>query len=58
MNPMTDAQMKKLVKVLSDPEAAMAALPQAEREAYERAQQSVVDARRYAEAHAHEHFIY
>lgn len=46
--PMTDEQLAELARLLSDPEAAMTALPQAEREEYERCQQSVVRARHEA----------
>jgi hypothetical protein len=38
-----------LIEILSDPEAAVEALPESERRMYEECQQSVVDARRAAE---------
>jgi hypothetical protein len=46
--PMTDEQVAEVARVLSDPDAAMAALPEAERLEYERCQQSVVRARHEA----------
>lgn len=45
---MTDEQLAELVRLLSDPDAAMAALPEGERLEYERCQQSVVRARHEA----------
>ncbi len=45
---LSDEQLAELVRVLSDPNAAMAALPEAERLEYERCQQSVVRARHEA----------
>lgn len=57
--PLSDeAELDKLARLLSDPEAAAACLPQEEHEHYERCQRSVVEARRYAEAHAHEHYVW
>ena len=44
-----------LVAMLTDPDVlAGKYLPQAEQDEYRRCQQSVIAARRYAEAHAHE----
>jgi hypothetical protein len=54
---MSDERRAKLADLLSDLTKAEAALPQAERDRYRRAQQSVVDARRHAERTAHEHWI-
>jgi hypothetical protein len=48
IEPMTPEQLAEMARLLSDPEALSAALPQAEREEYERCQQSVVRARHEA----------
>jgi hypothetical protein len=52
-NPHSDAVSEeadpKLVAILTDLDAACDALPQEEKEEYERCQQSIVDARRAAE---------
>jgi hypothetical protein len=54
---MSDKELQRLAALLCDVEAAIALLPEDERKRYTEAQQSVVDARRYAERHAHEHWI-
>lgn len=50
-------ELAELAAVLIDVDAAVALLPPEERAEYARCQQSVIDARRYAERHAHEHWI-
>lgn len=54
---MTDAKKRKLITLVSDPEAAFRQLPKAEREAYEAAQRSVVEARRAAQAEGNRIYI-
>lgn len=53
----TPEQLADMARVLSDPDAAMAALPEAERLEYERCKQSVIDARRAGGRIAHELWI-
>jgi len=55
---MTDDQLLEVARLLSDPDAAAACLPDAERLEYERCQRSVVEARRYATIHAGEHYVF
>lgn len=56
---MSEITFEELVAILSDPDVlAGKYLPQEEQDEYRRCQQSVVDARRYAEAYAHEHCIW
>lgn len=45
----SELDLEKLRELVSDPERADEALPKEEREGYDEAQQSVVDARRKAE---------
>lgn len=54
---MTPERLAEVAAVLVDVDACIALLPAEERAEYERCQQSVIDARRYAERHAHEHWI-
>jgi hypothetical protein len=45
----SEGETERLVEIVADLERAVAALPEAERRAYERAEDSIVDARRSAE---------
>lgn len=50
--------IEELTAMITDPDVfAGKYLPQEEQDRYRAAQQSVIDARRYAEVHAHEHYI-
>lgn len=51
------ARLAQLAAFLTDVRAAIALLPPEEQAEYDRCQQSVIDARHYAERHAHEHWI-
>lgn len=55
--PSNKAVDPKLVEICADLDAAVAALPKAEQEEYERCQQSIVDARRAAESEGHRIWI-
>jgi ADP-heptose:LPS heptosyltransferase len=55
--PWTPEQLAEFAALLTDVNAAIALLSPEERAEYERCQQSVIDARRYAERHAHEIWI-
>lgn len=57
MTSQGDAQLEQLAAVLIDVDACIALLPVEERAEYERCQQSVIDARDYAQRHAHEYWI-
>jgi hypothetical protein len=54
---LTDEQLAEIARLLIDPDAD-ACLPEEEWLEYRRCQRSVVEARRYAEAHAGEHYVY
>lgn len=53
----TREQLADMAALLIDVDACIALLPPEERAEYERCQQSVIDARAYAERHAHEYWI-
>lgn len=53
----SDVVDPRLVALLCNVEEAVKLLPLEEQEAYARAQQSIVDARDYAQRHAHEYWI-
>lgn len=54
---MADRKLEELAALLMDVEAAVERLPEAERQKYRDARDSVIAARRYAERHAGEHWI-
>lgn len=49
--------LERLAALLADPDAAIALLPESEQQRYREAQESVIEARRYAQRHAHEIWI-
>lgn len=49
--------LAKFMALLTTVEGVLSLLPPEEQAEYKRCQQSVIDARRYAERHAHEHWI-
>jgi hypothetical protein len=52
-------RLERLAALLTDPDVlAGKHLPQEEQEEYRRCQQSIIDARRHAEPHAHEHVVW
>jgi hypothetical protein len=53
MSGISDRQLQRLVKLVTNFEEAIKSLPQQEQDEYRRCQQSVIDARRYGERIAH-----
>jgi hypothetical protein len=56
-NELTEAQFKRLVEVMVDPDAVAALLPEEEQRQYRESMESIVNARRAGERLAHQLWI-